>query len=165
MPLRTVAILALSAAIALFAAANWSAFTAPTRLTLGFAAVEAPLGLIMLGATLLLGVLFLVSVVYLQGSALLEARRHARELQAERERAENAEASRAGQLREHLDRELQKLRQLGEQARAEVLEKLAETERELRAAIEESTNALAASLEELEDRLEREVEERDRSRR
>ena len=106
MPLRTVVILVVLAAVALFAALNWSAFLAPTTLSLGFAQVQAPLGLIMLG--LLGGViaLFLMYLVYLQTSVLLEARRHAKELQAQRELADQAEISRFTELRAYLDTRL-----------------------------------------------------------
>ncbi|SRR6266705_2982477 len=85
MPLRTILILVVLGAIALFAALNWEAFAAPTTLRLGFGTVEAPLGLIMLGLTALLAFLFLVFVTYLQTSVLIEGRRHARELEAQRE--------------------------------------------------------------------------------
>jgi hypothetical protein len=106
MPIRNVALLVALAAVAVFAALNWSVIMAPTTLSLGFAEVQAPLGLVLLGLIALLSVLFLVYVVYLQSSVLLEARRHARELQASRELADQAEASRFTQLRAHLDTRL-----------------------------------------------------------
>src|SRR5437773_12580648 len=80
MRLRSILLLVVVGVIALFAALNWEAFTAPTTLRLGFGTMEAPLGLIMLGVTVLLTLLFLVFVTYLQASVLLEGRRHAREL-------------------------------------------------------------------------------------
>ena len=49
MYLRTLMILAVLGLIAVFSALNWSAFIAPTALSLGFTSVEAPLGLILLG--------------------------------------------------------------------------------------------------------------------
>ena len=119
MPLRTIVLLVVLAAIALFAALNWRAFVAPTTLSLGFAEVQGPLGLIMLGLIAILTALFLTYLVYLQTSVLLEARRHARELQAQRELADQAEASRFTELRSYLDRRLQEIEnslgaQLGE---------------------------------------------------
>jgi hypothetical protein len=119
MPIRNVALLVALAAVAVFAALNWSVIMAPTTLSLGFAQVQAPLGLVLLGLIALLSVLFLVYVVYLQSSVLLEARRHARELQASRELADQAEASRFTELRAHLDARLAELEnslaaQLGE---------------------------------------------------
>ena len=59
MPLRTVLLLIVLAAVALFAVLNWSAFLAPTTLSLGVAVVQAPLGLIMLGLIGILTVAFL----------------------------------------------------------------------------------------------------------
>jgi hypothetical protein len=119
MPIRNVALLVALAAVAVFAALNWSVIMAPTTLSLGFAEVQAPLGLVLLGLIALLSVLFLIYVVYLQSSVLLEARRHARELQASRELADQAEASRFTELRAHLDARLAELEnslaaQLGE---------------------------------------------------
>ena len=119
MPLRTVALLIILAAIALFALLNWSAFLAPTTLSLGFGQVQAPLGLIMLALIAILTALFLGYLVYLQSTVLFEARRHARELQAQRELADQAEASRFTELRQHLDTRLTEIEgslaaQLGE---------------------------------------------------
>jgi uncharacterized integral membrane protein len=109
MPLRTVVLLIVLAAVALFAALNWSAFLAPTTLSLGFAQVQAPLGLIMLGLIAALAALFLGYLVYLQSTVLLEARRHAKELQAQRELADQAEVSRFTELRSYLDTRLSEL--------------------------------------------------------
>jgi hypothetical protein len=106
MPLRTVVLLIVLAAVALFAALNWSAILAPTTLSLGVAEVQAPLGLIMLVLIAVLAALFLAYVAYLQSTVLLEARRHARELQAQRELADQAEVSRFTELRSYLDSRL-----------------------------------------------------------
>jgi hypothetical protein len=119
MPLRTVVLLIVCTVVALFAALNWSAFLAPTTLSLGVAQVQAPLGLIMLVLTAVLAALFLAYVVYLQSTVLLEARRHAKELQAQRELADQAEVSRFTELRAYLDARLSELEnslsaQLGE---------------------------------------------------
>jgi uncharacterized integral membrane protein len=155
MPLRTILNLVAAGALALFAALNWSAFTAPTTLRFGFGTVEAPLGLIMLGLTVLLTILFLAFVIYLQTTVLLDARRHARELQAQRERADQSELSRYSQLRQFLEDELQKDRQQGQQERANMVARLEQLERELRAAIEQSANTLAAYMGEVDDLLKR----------
>jgi len=119
MPLRTVVLLVVLALIALFAALNWTAFVAPTTLSFGVAQVQAPLGLIMLGLLAILTALFLGYVAYLQTTVILEWRRHAKELQTQRERADQAEASRFTELRAHLDTRLTELEnslaaQLGE---------------------------------------------------
>jgi uncharacterized integral membrane protein len=109
MPLRTVVLLVILVAVAIFAALNWSAFMAPTTLSLGVAQIQAPLGLIMLGLVAVLTTLFLLYVVYLQTSVLLEARRHAKQLQVQRELADQAEASRFTELRTYLESRLSEL--------------------------------------------------------
>jgi hypothetical protein len=57
---------------------NWEAFVTPTELSLGFASVSLPLGLLLLSLLVLLTVIFLVHAVYLQGTVLLDTRRHSR---------------------------------------------------------------------------------------
>ncbi|MCB1660664.1 MAG: hypothetical protein KDI39_20790, partial [Pseudomonadales bacterium] len=79
MPLRTLLFVIIVALIATFTALNWSAFAANTVISLGFASVQAPLGLIMLGIVVVMTVLFLFFIAYFQTSVLLEARRHAKE--------------------------------------------------------------------------------------
>jgi uncharacterized integral membrane protein len=160
MPIRTIILLVTLVLIAIFAALNWEAIMAPTTLSLGFTDVQAPLGLIMLGLMALLTTLFLIFIVYLQTSVLLEARRHAKELQANRELADQAEASRFTELREYLQAELQKLEERDAESKSMVLARIDETDRDLRAMIEQSGNTLAAYIGELEDRVERNAQER-----
>jgi len=155
MYLRTLLILIVLGAVAIFAAINWKAFMAPTTLSVVFATVEAPLGLILLAVVGLLTLLFLLYVVYLQSSVLMENRRNARELQAQREHAEQAEASRISQLRSFLESELRRLGEKTEESKVVVLAKLEALERELRSVVEQSGNTLAAYIGEIEDRLER----------
>jgi uncharacterized integral membrane protein len=160
MYLRTVLIVALLVAVAIFTAINWNAFVTPTTLSLVFATVEAPLGLVLLGFVAVLTLLFLVYVVYLQSSVLIESRRHGRELQAQRELADQAEASRFSQLHSFLDGELRRVAQKSEESKTAVLAKLEELERELRSVVEQSGNTLAAYIGEIEDRIERTSAER-----
>lgn len=154
MRIRTLFLLLVLLLIAAFAALNWSAFMMPATLSLGVAMIQAPLGLVMLGMAALLSVAFLVFVVFLQTSVLLEARRHARELQANRERADQAEASRFTELRGFLEGEMKRQAGLDAESRAVLLERLDQLDRDLRSAVEQSENALSAYLGELEDRLE-----------
>jgi ABC-type multidrug transport system fused ATPase/permease subunit len=155
MYLRTLLILSVIGALVIFAAINWSAFVAPTRLSMVFATVEAPLGLILLGIVAVLTLLFLVYVVYLQSSLLIDTRRHVREFQAQRELAEQAEASRVSELRVFLQNELRELTDRNEASRARVLARLDQLDRELRTVVEQSGNTLAAYIGEIEDRLDR----------
>jgi ABC-type multidrug transport system fused ATPase/permease subunit len=140
----TVLLLAVLALIVVFTAVNWSVIMAPTTVSMLITDVQAPLGLILVSITLLLTALFLIFVVYLQTTVLLDARRHSKELQAQRELADKAEASRFTDLRTYLDVELRK-----------VAEQVMATKTELRASIEQSGNSLAAYIGELEDRMER----------
>jgi uncharacterized integral membrane protein len=155
MYLRTVLILIVLGALVLFAMVNWNAFMAPTTLSIVFATVEAPLGLLLLGVVVLLTLLFLVYVVYLQSSLLVEGRRHARELQSQRELADQAEISRFSQLRAFCENELRNLTKSNEASTAGITARLDQLERELRIAVEQSGNTLAAYIGEIEDRLER----------
>ncbi len=160
MKLRTVFLLLILGAIAAFSALNWTAFTTQTTLSLGLSEIQAPLGVIMLGVVAFLTAFFLVFVVYVQASALFDSRRHAQELQLNRELADKAEASRFTELRSFLEVELQKLgsRGAGSSAAADpaiVLARLDRLEKELLSALEHSENSVAAYVGELEDRLER----------
>lgn len=153
MYLRTLLIVLALGALALFTAVNWSAFVTPTTLSVIFASVEAPLGLVLLGIFVLLAALFLIYVVYLQSSVLLETRRHARELHSQRELADHAEISRIQDLRSFLETQLKTFGQQTEWSRAEMSAKLDRLESELRQSIEQCQNSLAASMAEIDDRL------------
>ena len=155
MKIRTLFLVIAIAAIAAFAALNWNAFMTKTSLSLGVAVVEAPLGLVMLGIVVFVAVLFLVFLVYLQTSFLLEARRNAKELQSNRELAEHAEASRFTELRGFLDAEMKKQADLDAQSTAAVLARLDQLDSDLRSSVEQTGNTLSAYIDELEDRLER----------
>lgn len=154
MYLRTLLIVLALGALALFTAVNWSAFTTPTTLSVIFASVEAPLGLVLLGIVALLAALFLIYVVYLQSSVLLETRRHARELHSQRELAEHAEISRLHDLRSFLESQLQNLGNQTEKSKADVSARLDRLEGDLRQSIEQCQNSLAAAMAEIDDRLE-----------
>ena len=155
MYLRTLLILIVVGTVAIFSAINWSAFMAPTTLSVIFGSVEAPLGLILLAAIGLLTLLFLLYVAYLQSAILMENRRNARELQVQRDLAEQAEASRISQLRSFLEIELRRLGEKTEESKIAMSAKLEGVERELRAVVEQSGNTLAAYIGEIEDKLER----------
>lgn len=128
--LGTVILVAL-ALLGLFAAVNWSALTAPTTLSFVAFAVEGPLGLILLAFALGFAVLFLGYAAMQRTAMLMESRRHAQELRAQREIAESAEASRLAELRQQLEREFA----------------------QVRTTIEESSNGLAAAIGQIDEKL------------
>ena len=154
MYLRTILLLIALGTLTLFTAVNWSSFTTPTTLSVIFATVEAPLGLVLLGFVILLVALFLIYVVYLQSSVLFEARRHARELHTQRELAEHAEISRIHDLRSFLETQLKALGEQTADSKAELSSRLDQLERDLHQSLEQCQNSLAASLAEIDDRLE-----------
>jgi len=155
MQIRTLFFVIILGAIGSLAALNWTAFNTPTQLWLGVTTVQAPLGLVMLGLTATLSAFFLILIIYLQSSVLLEARRHAKELQAHRERADQAEASRFTELHRYIELEMQAASRQDLVLQDVLLERLDRLDIGVLAAIEQSGNAVAAHIGELEDRLER----------
>ena len=143
---RTLVLLLIVAATAGLAVLNWTALSEPSPISLGVTTVEAPLGLIMLGLTVLLGVFFIAYVLSLQGSVLLDTRRHTKEMQAQRELADKAEASRFTELRAFLDAQHQ-------QVQAQLIERLDALESRLTARAAESDNSTAAYVGQLEQQL------------
>jgi len=135
--IRALAFFLILVLVGLFALLNWDAFSALTTLNLGLTTLQAPLGLIMLGLVGFLCVLFTVWVISLQASSLMDARRQTRELQAQRDLADRAEASRFTELR------------------TELMVRLDRLQSELRLGVEQNANEVAAHIGQLEDRLER----------
>src|SRR5438132_4653560 len=84
MRFRTLFLFLLLVATGWVALMNWPAFTTTTTLSLGFGTIEAPLGLLMLGVVFVLGAMCLAQIIYVQGTALVDSRRQAKELQAQR---------------------------------------------------------------------------------
>jgi uncharacterized integral membrane protein len=161
MHIRTLLVLLVLAVMAVFASANWNSFMAPTTLSLLFATIQAPLGLIMLGFTALLTALFLLFIAYLQASLLMDTRRQTRELQAQRALADQAEVSRITEVRSYLEAEMPKLAGAIAESRINVETRLDQLERDLRSVVEQTGNTLAAYIGELEDRFERDIPEKD----
>ena len=155
MKLRTLLLLLLLLAITLFVALNWPVIIAPTTLSLLVTTVEAPLGLIMLGMLLLLTGAFVVFAGVHQTAILLEARQQAKELQAQRKLADQAEASRITELHQLLTATLQKMDQQTQENRLATHARIDALEQSLRAALSQETTTLSAYIGELEDRLER----------
>ena len=153
MRFRTLFLFLVLALTGLFALLNWPAFTQPTTLSLVFGTVEAPIGLIMLCVVFLLGAMALAYLIYVQGSALLEARRHARELQSHRDLADKAEASRFTELRSFINDELRKLEQMQLDTRHALIGRVEQMEQRTHTHLQETGNSLSAYIGELEDRV------------
>lgn len=155
MRLRTIFLIIGIVLLAGFAALNVDEFTRSSLLSLGFTTVQLPLGVVMLLLLVIAVVIFLASTLYIQGVNLVESRRYARELNAQRELADKAEASRFTELRGFI--EAQSVATLNrEVANATVLaERLAQAQAVLLHRMEQSDNSTAAILGQLEDKLER----------
>ena len=152
---RTLVFLVVLAALGVFTALNWAAITAPTSVHLGVARREIPLGLVLVGALVAVTLLSAAFLAWIETSSLLETRRLARELQSQRQLAENAEASRYAELRAYLAGELAALRALPDSASQSVIARLERSEEALRGEIDRSGNTLSAYFAELEERLNR----------
>ncbi|WP_374005595.1 LapA family protein [Delftia lacustris] len=146
MNLRTLSLLITVALIALLAAFNWNTLAAPSVVSLGVTEVQAPLGVLMLALTCLLGVFFVAYVLWLQGSVLMEARRHAKEMQAQRDLADKAEASRFTELRTVLE-------DLHARDKEVLMARLDALEAHLVQRAQESDNSTAAYLGQLEQQV------------
>ena len=109
----------------------------------------------MLGVIVLLTLLFLVYLLYVQTAVIFDARRTARELEAQRALAEQSEASRFTELRALLEERMRKLESVVKEEQSLAAARLGELERSLRSSVEEGTNTLASFMGELEDRMER----------
>jgi hypothetical protein len=144
MRMRTLFLALVLLSVAVFVAVNWSAFTAPTRLSLLVTAVEAPVGLVMLGVVVLVVLAFGAYLVVWQSAILLESRRQTKELQVQRTLADQAEASRFTELRVIVHDELERL-----------ADRMTQALDALRAEIRDHANSLAATIGELDDRMQR----------
>ena len=144
MKIRTLALLIALILLGLFCALNWQVLSAPSTLSLGLVQVQAPLGLILLGAMVVISGLFLFYIVAQQAHLLMESRRFTKELQAQRQLADQAEASRFTELQTRLDALVTRLEQ-GHQG----------AEQRLLARSDEAVRELSAHLAEMEDKLDR----------
>lgn len=132
MSLRSLLLLLVGIAILAFVGANWGVMMESTHLSLIVADVQAPLGLVMLGLLAGVSCMFVLMIAYIQGTVLVETRRHAKELAAQRELADKAEASRFTDLRAHLDQEMQRLNETLEKVSQETLSRVDRAEMGLR---------------------------------
>lgn len=158
---RNIALIVLLAIFFVFTAANWSVISTPVPTSLLVTRVQAPIGLFLLGFTVLIIVAFALLIAVQQASVLVETRRTGKELAAQRALADQAEASRFTELRKYIEEELQRLDQLGGRRQGEVLERIDLLESALRIHIEETGNSMAASLGEVDDHVERLAATRD----
>lgn len=144
-------ILAALFVLAVFSLANWAVLTAPTTLSFLVFDIEGPLGIILLGITLVLVALFALYALTLRTNMLMESRRHNQELQAQRRLAESAETSRISELQTQIEREFAQLRGVIGETDA----RIDRVELAMKQSLEEATNGLAALVGEMDDKLDR----------
>jgi uncharacterized integral membrane protein len=139
----------------IFAAANWTAMTTPVTLSLLVADVNGPLGLVMLLITLGLALVTLAFAATWRTSMLMDSRRLSRELQAQRDVADRAEASRLSELRSYVERELTTIRSEIQGVARAATERDEARDATVQRTVREAVNSLLSSLGEVEDKLDR----------
>jgi hypothetical protein len=139
--------------VAGFAALNWSEFLRQTPLSFGVFVMDASLGLILLGMLVVTLLAFLASSAHLRTVNLLDHRQHSKALEAQRELAEKAEASRFNDLRQHLDAQMRELQQRDVIAATERDKAMAQSQREMRSHLELMNKTLATRLADIEARI------------
>ena len=131
MRVRSLLVLIASGLTALFIILNWRVFAAPARINLLLSSAEIPVGMVMLALIALALLLLWTMMSRWHGTLIAEFRRQAKELEAQRQLAESAEASR--------------FTELGALIREEVAK--------LRTELQETEHSIAATLGEMDDRL------------
>lgn len=157
MKLFTLALILILVLTGFIASLNWSAFSLPTDIWIGFTSIQMPVGVLLLGVLASITVLFLLYVIYLQTSSLLETRRLSRKLEANIALAEKAEQSRFTELKSALVSEMLSQTNLNLESKTAILMGIEQIKTELRTSIEHSSNALSAHLGEFEDKFEKSI--------
>jgi DNA anti-recombination protein RmuC len=155
MRIRSILLLLGIVLTAAFVALNLEEFNRVNQLSLGFTNVQAPLGMLVLAALVAVLVIFLLFSAYAKSAYLIENRRTTRELKAQRELADKAEASRFTELQQYLAAESHALAERQAEDQQQLEQRLTRLQAEIESRIEQSGNTLAAYIGELEDRLER----------
>ena len=129
-----------------FAAQNWPQVMTTSTLDFGVVRTEASLGGILLGALAITLLVFLVSSAIQESRNLIEWNRHSKALQAQRDLADRAEASRFTDLRQHIDATLRETRQRETITSSEFEKAMLQSQREMRAQLEQMNRTLASRL-------------------
>ena len=150
---RTIVLVVAILLVAGFAALNWTEIVRPTPLSFGLMVTNAPLGLILLALLGITLVLFLASSAAMRTQSLLDYRNHQKTLEAQRELADKAEASRFVELRSYMDTHLKEMRERDAIAATEFDKAMLQSRREVQTQMEQMNRMIAARLNELEQRL------------
>ena len=144
MRFRTLLVVFVVFLAAIFVFANRQVFAAPASFHFLFGTVDIPIGVVMLALIALIVLTFAVYVALWQSTLLIDYRRQARQLEAQRSLADDAEASRFTELRLVLQQEMAKLDQ-----------RLEASLDALRSEVHDTEHSIAATLGEMDDRLRR----------
>ncbi len=155
---RTLLLVLAAGLVVVFALLNWAEFSRPTPLNLGWTTLSAPLGLILLGLLALAAIAFLASSAVNLSRHVRQEREQSKALQAQRELADRAEASRFIDLRKTLEAHLRETREHDKTAAAEHAQAMVRTQRELRGLLEQMHRAMTMQLGEMEASLDARID-------
>ena len=130
--------------IAGFGALNVDEFTRTSTLNLGFTSMQLPLGLVMGVLVIVILLIFLVTTLYMHSTNLIETRKYAKQLNAQRELADKAEASRFTELRRYMESQASLSLNQGNETVAAMDRRMMKTEILLLERLEQSDNTNAA---------------------
>jgi len=139
---RTLLAIVILVLVTVFLVVNWRVFSTPATISLLVTTVEMPVGVATLGLSAVGLLVFIGYAGLWQSTFLLEFRRQAKELQAQRALAESAETSRFNDL----------AKLIREQSMASN-DRLEAALAALRQEFKDAENSLAATLAEMDDRM------------
>ena len=130
--------------IAGFGALNVEEFTRTSTLNLGFTRMQLPLGLVMTVLVIAILLIFLLTTLYMHSTNLIETRKYAKQLNAQRELADKAEASRFTELRRYMESQAVLATNQGNDTVAAIDRRMMQTEKLLLQRLEQTDNTNAA---------------------
>ena len=130
--------------IAGFGALNVDEFTRTSTLNLGFTSMQLPLGLVMTVLVIAILLIFLMTTLYMHSTNLIETRKYAKQLNAQRELADKAEASRFTELRRYMESQAVLATNQGNDTVAAIDRRMMQTEKLLLQRLEQTDNTNAA---------------------
>ena len=132
--------------VIVFVALNWSAITMPTPLSLGVAAVHAPLGFVVLGLLTMFTLLFTVFVIYSKPLGFLMERRRIQKMKAKQELSDKDESLHLTELREQLGAKLKRQTDLYSGLTSTMLVRLEQLDGVLRSVTKELGHTFGAPI-------------------
>lgn len=152
---RTVFLIIAIALLVGFAMLNVDEFTRASTINLGFTTMQVPLGLMMLVLTLGILLIFLATTLYMHSANLIENKRHSKELAAQRDLADKAEASRFTELRRFMESQNEAMLQRESIAANVAQDRLMQIQTALMRRLDQVDNTTAAHVGQMQDSLAR----------